>query len=101
MALSMPKGAYFISSRSGNLLRRSKSVSAGCDDESMTGDNQDGDQDGDQNGDQHDSTTARAAVADARREAARAQARLAEAAVRYADATDRRRNHRCTQFGFW
>ena len=36
-------------------------------------------------GDQHDSRAAREAVADARREAARAQARLAEAAVRYAD----------------
>ncbi|HET6758770.1 MAG TPA: DUF222 domain-containing protein, partial [Propionibacteriaceae bacterium] len=36
-------------------------------------------------GDQHDSRAALEAVADARREAARAQARLAEAAVRYAD----------------
>ena len=36
-------------------------------------------------GDQHDSSAAGEAVADARREAARAQARLAEAAVRYAD----------------
>ena len=62
-------------------LIRSKSVGGGWDDEFMTGD----DQDGDQNGDQHDSTTARQAVADARREAAAAAARLAEAAVRYAD----------------
>ncbi len=74
-------------------LIRSKSVGGGWDDESMTGD----DQDGDQNGDQHDSTTARQAVADARREAAAAAARLAEAAVRYADATDCRRHHRCTR----
>jgi hypothetical protein len=36
-------------------------------------------------GEHHDSRAARQAVADARREAARAQARLAEAAVRYAD----------------
>jgi hypothetical protein len=43
----------------------------------MTGDEQDGDQ--------HDSSTAREAVADARREAAGALARLAEAVVRYAD----------------
>ncbi len=40
----------------------------------MTGDNQD------------DTCTAREAVADARRDAAMAQARLAEASVRYADA---------------
>jgi Domain of unknown function (DUF222) len=51
----------------------SKSVSGGWDDELMTGDNHD------------DSSTARDAVADARREAAAAMARLAEAAVRYAD----------------
>jgi hypothetical protein len=51
----------------------SKTVSGCCDDESMTGDH-------------HNSTAlARAAVADARREAAAAMARLAEAAVRYAD----------------
>jgi len=43
----------------------------------MTGDDQDGGQ--------HDSSTFREAVADARREAAAALARLAEAAVRYAD----------------
>ena len=43
----------------------------------MTGDDQDDDQ--------HDSSTFREAVADARREAAAALARLAEAAVRYAD----------------
>ena len=40
----------------------------------------------DQDGDQHDGSAAREAVADARREAAAALARLAEAAVRYADA---------------
>ena len=50
--------------------------------ESMTGDDQDGDRDGGQ----HDCSAAREAVADARREAAAALARLAEAAVRYADA---------------
>jgi hypothetical protein len=55
-------------------LIRSKSVSGGWDDEVMTGDKQ------------HDYSAARDAVADARREAARAQARLAEVAVRYADA---------------
>ena len=48
----------------------------------MTGD----DQDDDQNGDQHDNAATWEAVADARREAAAAAARLAEAAVRYADA---------------
>ena len=58
-------------------LIRSKSVGGGCDDEVMTGDDQDGGQ--------HDSSTFREAVADARREAAAALARLAEAAVRYAD----------------
>jgi Domain of unknown function (DUF222) len=52
---------------------RSKSVSAVWDDRSMTGDNHD------------DCSTARDAVADARREAAAAMAQLAEAAVRYAD----------------
>jgi Domain of unknown function (DUF222) len=52
---------------------RSKTVSGGCDDEVMTGD------------DQNDSSMARAAVADARRNAAAAMARLAETAVRYAD----------------
>jgi hypothetical protein len=51
----------------------SKTVSGGCNDECMTGD------------DQVDRSAAREAVADARRAAARAQARLAEAAVRYAD----------------
>src|SRR5215217_462894 len=51
-----------------------ESVGGGCDDECMTGDDQD------------NHSAAREAVADARREAARAQARLAEAAVRYADA---------------
>jgi hypothetical protein len=51
----------------------SKTVSGSCDDESMTGDDQD------------DTSTAREAVVDARREAAAALARLAEAAVRYAD----------------
>ena len=55
----------------------SKSVGGGCDHEVMTGDDQDDDQ--------HDSSTFREAVADARREAAAALARLAEAAVRYAD----------------
>jgi hypothetical protein len=58
-------------------LIRSKSVGGGCDHEVMTGDDQDGGQ--------HDSSTFREAVADARREAAAALARLAEAAVRYAD----------------
>jgi len=47
----------------------------------MTGD----DQDGDQGEGQHDSSAAREAVADARREAAAALARLAEPAVCYAD----------------
>ena len=54
-------------------LTCSKTVRSRCDDEFMTGD-------------QHnDSCTARAAVANARQEAAAAMARLAEAAVRYAD----------------
>jgi hypothetical protein len=54
-------------------LLYSKSVGGCCGDECMMGD--------------HSNSTAmaRAAVADARREAARAQARLAEALVRYAD----------------
>jgi Domain of unknown function (DUF222) len=51
----------------------SKTVGGGCDDEVMTEDDQD------------DSSRARAAVADARRSAAAAMARLAETAVRYAD----------------
>jgi hypothetical protein len=51
----------------------SKSVSGAWDDRSITGDNHD------------DCSAARDAVADARREAAAAMARLAEAAVRYAD----------------
>jgi hypothetical protein len=53
-------------------LKGSKTVSGPCDDEFMTGD-------------QHDSRAAGEAVADARREAAAAMARLAEVAVRYAD----------------
>ena len=56
-----------------NSLVCSKTVGGCCDDEFMKGDH-------------HNSTAlARAAVADARREAAAAMARLAEAAVRYAD----------------
>jgi hypothetical protein len=52
----------------------SKSVSGDWEHEVMTGDDQD------------DTSAAREAVADARRDAAVAQARLAEASVRYADA---------------
>src|SRR5690348_7780404 len=52
----------------------SKSVTACWEHEVMTGD------------DQHDTWTAREAVVVARRDAAVAQARLAEATVRYADA---------------
>ena len=59
-------------------LIRSKTVSGGCDDELMTGDNQ--------RNDRGNVFIARDAVADVRREAARAQARLAAAAVCYADA---------------
>jgi Domain of unknown function (DUF222) len=55
-------------------LTRSKIVSGGCHDEFMTGDHR------------GDSCAAHEAVTEARREAARAQARLAGAAVRYADA---------------
>jgi hypothetical protein len=50
-----------------------KTVSAGCEHGVMTGD------------DKRTAATARDAVEDARRDAARAQARLAGAAVRYAD----------------
>jgi len=75
------QGAYFISSRSGNWLRLSKTVGGHWNDEFMTGD----DQECDQNGDRHDRSTSRQAVSDARREAAAALSRLAEAAVRYAD----------------
>jgi hypothetical protein len=55
-------------------LTRSKSVGGGCEHEFMTGDDHD------------DTLVARDAVVDARREAAAALARLAEAAVHYADA---------------
>jgi hypothetical protein len=58
----------------GQSLTRSKAAGGGCHDEFMTGDHRD------------DSCAAHEAVAEARREAARAQARLAGAAVRYADA---------------
>ena len=54
-------------------LIRSKSVSGYCDDEFMTGDDRDA------------TFEAREAVSDARREAAAAMARLAEAAIQYAD----------------
>jgi hypothetical protein len=52
----------------------SKTVSGGCEHESMTGENN------------SETSTARQAVVDARRDAAVAVARLAETAVRYADA---------------
>ena len=55
-------------------VTRSKIVSGGGEYEVMTGDDQD------------DTSPARLAVVDARRDAAMAQARLADAAVRYADA---------------
>jgi hypothetical protein len=55
-------------------LTCSNIVGGGCNDEVMTGD------------EQQEQPAARDAVADARREAARAQARLAEVAVGYADA---------------
>lgn len=54
-------------------LTRLKSVSGDCDDEFMTGDGRDA------------TFEARETVADARREAAAAMARLAKAAVQYAD----------------
>ena len=56
-----------------------ENVGCGCDDETMTGEH---DKDHDS---QDDRRGARETVADARRDAAKAQARLAEAALRYAD----------------
>ena len=63
-------------------LIRSKSVGGGWDDEFMTGDDQDGDQNGDHARQIHDPGRRWRMRA---REAAAAAARLAEAAVRYAD----------------
>jgi hypothetical protein len=67
-------GLNSITASTSNLLTRSKTVGGGCDDERVTGEYQD------------DGFRRHEAIADARREAAAALARLAEAAVRYADA---------------